>query len=61
MSLYSIATDAIRAAEIALRPLSDKESCSVHIRSTGQIVITRARIDKPEIISERICGFDDTL
>jgi hypothetical protein len=62
MQLYSIMCDAIRASEIAARPLEPRTSVTVHVRGNDRtITITRARTDRPEIISERICGFDETL
>jgi len=61
MTIYTIACEAIRAAEIAKRPIEHNTSLSVHFRNDGSVVITRARIDRPEIISERIAKLDECV
>lgn len=62
MQIYSMITNAIRVEELKLRPLGDKESCSVHFRSgDATFVVTRARTDRPDVGSERIYTADDSL
>jgi len=61
MTLYSIACDSIRSAVMTREPLAEHESLSVHIRGACEVVITRARTDRPEIISERVCVLDSVL
>jgi hypothetical protein len=62
MTFYTIATEAIRSAVLAKEPLRENESLSVHIREAGcKAVVIRARTDRPEIISEKVYGIDDSL
>ena len=62
MTIYTIACNAIRDAEIALRPIEKHTSLSVHFRASDMaFLITRARTDAPEIISERIAQMDECI
>ena len=61
MTAYSLATEAIRAAILNREPLKNNESLSVHIRGACEVVVTRARTDRPEIISENVVGLDSIV